>query len=156
RQEMSFGSQRLISTREGPNVRESFDGIRLLLKESTWKIDAFVTKPVKTKPGFFDDSPDHAETFWGVYAVRPLSILPFKGRVDLYYLGLDKKRARFDQGVGREIRHSIGTRFWNSGEAVDYNFELVYQFGAFHSIKKGDIRAWTVASDIGYKFRLPL
>lgn len=53
RQEMSFGSQRLISTREGPNVRESFDGFRLLLRESKWKIDAFVTKPVKTKQEIF-------------------------------------------------------------------------------------------------------
>jgi len=156
RQEMSFGSQRLISTREGPNVRESFDGVRLLLKESKWKIDAFVTKPVKTKLGFFDDSPDDARTFWGLYVVRPLSILPFKGSVDLYYLGFDKKQARFDQGVGRESRHSIGTRLWNAGEAADYNFELVYQLGAFQSIKAGDIRAWTFAADIGYKFRLPL
>ena len=156
RQEMSFGSQRLISTREGPNVRASFDGVRLLLKESKWKIDAFVTKPVKTNRGFFDDSPEHTVTFWGVYAVRPLSLLPFKGSVDLYYLGFDKKRARFDQGVGREIRHSFGTRIWNSSEAFDYNFEMVYQLGSFHSVKEGDIRAWTVASDIGYKFRLPL
>ena len=156
RQEMSFGSARLIATREGPNVRASFDGIRLLLKESTWKIDAFVTKPVKTNRGFFDDSPDHTVTFWGLYVVRPFSILPFKGKVDLYYLGFDKKRARFDQGVGRESRHSIGTRLWNSGEAFDYNFEMVYQFGAFHSIREGSIRAWTVASDIGYKLRLPL
>jgi len=156
RQEMSFGSQRLISTREGPNVRESFDGVRLLLKESKWKIDAFVTKPVKTNRGFFDDSADHAVTFWGVYAVRPLSLLPFKGSVDLYYLGFDKKRARFDQGVGRESRQSLGTRLWNSGEAFDYNFEMVYQFGTFRGVKEGDIRAWTVASDIGYKFRLPL
>ena len=156
RQEMSFGSQRLISTREGPNVRERFDGVRLLLKASKWKIDAFVTKPVETNPGFFDDSADHAVTFWGFYVVRPLSILPFKGSVDLYYLGFDKKQARFDQGVGREIRHSFGTRLWNSSEAFDYNFEMVCQFGAFHSVKEGDIRAWTVASDIGYKFRLPL
>jgi len=156
RQEMSFGSQRLISTREGPNVRESFDGVRLLLKESKWKIDAFITKPVKTNRGFFDDSPEHTVTFWGVCAVRPLSLLPFTGSVDLYYLGFDKKRARFDQGVGREIRHSFGTRIWNSSEAFDYNFEMVYQLGSFHSVKEGDIRAWTVASDIGYKFRLPL
>jgi len=156
RQEMSFGSQRLIATREGPNVRVSFDGVRLQLKEAKWKIDAFVTKPVRTNPGYFDDSANHAQTFWGLYAVRPLSILPFKGHIDLYYLGLDKKQALFDQGAGRESRHSIGTRLWSSGEAFDYNLEFVYQFGVFRSVKKGDIRAWTVASDIGYTFRLPL
>jgi len=156
RQEMSFGSQRLISTREGPNVRESFDGIRLLVKESGWKIDAFATKPVETNQGAFDDSTEHGETFWGVYVVRPLSILPLNGSIDLYYLGLDKKHARFDQGPGRESRHSIGARLWNSGEAVDYNVELIYQFGVFHGIQKGDIRAWSLASDFGYTFGLPL
>ncbi len=76
-----------------------------------------------------------------------------KGSVDIYYLGLDKKRARFDQGVGRERRHTIGTRLWNPRGTLDYNFELAYQFGVFEAKRKGDIRAWTIASDTGYAFR---
>jgi hypothetical protein len=146
RQEIALGSSRLVSVREGPNVRQSFDGARLTWRASSWTVDALAARPVETNPGVFDDSPDHRRELWGVYAVGPLP-LP-KAHVDLYYLGFDRKRARFDHGTGRELRHSIGTRLWGSPEAWDYNFELVYQFGDFAS---GNIRAWTVASDTGYR-----
>ncbi len=72
RQELSFGSSRFVSTREGPNVRQSFDGLRLSLRAGQWTVDGFATKPVETNRGLFDDSANYAQTFWGVYAVRPL------------------------------------------------------------------------------------
>lgn len=147
RQELSFGSSRLVSFREGPNVRQSFDGVRVLLRKSGWQVDAFATKPVETSRGLFDDSPDHARSFWGLYTTHALRLLP-KGNIDLYYLGLDRKRARFDVGTGREQRHSFGTRLWGRTEAWDYNYELVLQSGRFAG---GNIRAWTVASDTGYR-----
>jgi hypothetical protein len=147
RQEMSFGSSRLVSPREGPNVRQTFDGARLTLKAAGWRWDAFATKPVETARGVFDDSPDHTRSFWGVYGVRAFPLLP-KGNIDVYYLGLDRKRARFDAGAGREQRHSTGARIWGKTEAWDYNTEAVFQWGRFGA---GDIRAWTVASDTGYR-----
>jgi len=30
--------------------------------------------------------------------------------LDVYYLGLDRKAAKFNRGVGQEVRHSIGAR----------------------------------------------
>src|SRR5204863_6269040 len=36
RQELSLGTQRLVSVREGPNVRQSFDGARLWGNHSGW------------------------------------------------------------------------------------------------------------------------
>jgi alginate export protein len=147
RQEIGLGSSRLVSFREGPNVRQSFDGVRLGWRGGEWQIDGLATKPVETKRGFFDDAWDHTRSFWGVYAVGPFRALP-KGRVDLYYLGLDRKKARFDQGIGRELRHSIGARIWGQTESWDYNTELVYQWGSFG---QGSIRAWTTASDTGYR-----
>lgn len=66
----------------------------------------------------------HTRSFWGVYAVGPFRALP-KGKLDFYYLGLDRKRARFNEGVGRELRHSIGARIWGKTESWDYNTELV-------------------------------
>lgn len=144
RQEVYFGSSRLVSYREGPNVRQSFDGLRATVRAWTWRVDGFALKPVETNTGFFDDTPDHARTFWGVYAVRPLPSLPAGDKVDLYYMGLNRKSARFDQGTGREVRQTVGARLWSRGRAFDYNYELVYQFGRFG---RGDIRAWTAASD---------
>lgn len=148
RQELSYGSQRLISPREGPNVRQSFDGARAIVYRNEWRIDGFLTRPVETNPGIFDDHPDPAKLFWGVYAVHPLPIVP-GGNIDFYYLGLIRKSATFNQGTAREERHSIGTRFWGAKEGWDYNSEFIYQFGSFGS---GDISAWTAGSDTGYTF----
>ena len=149
RQEMAYGSSRLVSFREAPNVRLAFDGVKAILKLPQWQIDTFASRPVQTKPGSLDDRGDPAQYFWGVYAVTPAAWLP-SGHVDVYYLGLDRKNARFDQGTANERRDTLGTRLWGKAERWDYNVELVYQFGSFGA---GDIRAWTVASDFGYTFR---
>ncbi len=63
RQELAFGSSRLVSMREGPNVRQSFDGLRLSLRAGQWSVDGFATKPVETNRGLFDDSANHRQTF---------------------------------------------------------------------------------------------
>ena len=49
RQELSLGSSRLVSFREGPNVRQSFDGLRLGWHRGDWQIDGLATKPVRDK-----------------------------------------------------------------------------------------------------------
>src|SRR5262245_3637456 len=115
RQEIALGSSRLVSFREGPNVRQSFDGVRFAWRRGEWQVDGFATKPVQTKVGVFDDAWDHTRSFWEVYAFGPFHPLP-KVKVDLYHLGIDRKRARFDQGIDRESRHSVGARIWGKNE----------------------------------------
>jgi hypothetical protein len=149
RQELAFGSSRLVSVRESPNVRQSFDGLRALLRAGAWKVDGFVTLPVNTKRGMFDDDPDTQRLFWGVYAVHPMPLLP-EGHIDLYYLGLNREEARFDQGSAHEVRHTLGLRLWGHPGPWDYNVEVVYQLGTFG---EGQIHAWTAASDTGYTLR---
>lgn len=149
RQELALGARRFVSAREGPNVRQSFDGIRLILSTNIWKVDILATRPVQTKVGFFDDLPSPGQTFWGIYATRPLPFLP-RANVDLYYLGLDRTRARFQQGIASEIRHSFGTRLWGQRNAWDYDLESIYQAGSFDS---GNIRAWSVETETGYTLR---
>lgn len=148
RQELAYGSSRLISAREGPNVRLTFDGVKTIVNAGSWRIDAFAVKPVRTKVGVFDDDPDPNQDFWGVYAVTPARWLP-GGNIDLYYLGLNKDAAVFDQGAAHEQRHSVGSRIWGGKAGWDYNLEFVYQFGSFGN---GDILAWTAASDVGFTF----
>jgi hypothetical protein len=153
RQELAYGSQRLISVREGPNVRQGFDGFRAMLRKGEVKLDGFATKPAETNRHVFDDGPDNSKALWGTYAVLPFPLLP-KGSIDLYYIGLFRRTAAFDQGVARETRHSAGARLWRSEPPLDYNFEALYQWGSFGN---GEILAWTVASDTGYTLTsLPL
>lgn len=146
RQELSFGSSRLVSFRESPNVRLAFDGLRAILKTGDWRIDALAVEPAQTRPGTFDDGNDPHRKLWGLYAVTPWPTLP-GGHVDIYYLGLQRDAARFDQGTARELRHTLGARVWGKAAGWDYNFEFVDQFGTFGP---DAIAAWSVASDTGY------
>jgi hypothetical protein len=153
RQELSYGSSRIIAVREGPNVRRNFDGFRAMFRKRDIKIDAFAAKLVENKRYVFDDSTDNSHGLWGVYSVLPLPVIA-KGNIDLYYIGYYNREMRFDQGRAREIRHSVGTRLWRTAKPLDYDFEFTYQWGVFGH---GNIQAWTVASDTGYTFKgLPL
>jgi hypothetical protein len=145
RQEMAYGSGRLVDPREGPNVRQSFDAVRALFKVNEWNVSAFVSRPVETNPRAFTDG-DLDQVFWGIYGTRPMGIIQ-EMSVDLYYLGLERDAAEFDKGVAREERHSFGTRLWGKSGGLDYDCELVYQVGSWGD---GDIHAWTAASYIGY------
>ncbi|MFL5358566.1 alginate export family protein [Archangium sp.] len=151
RQELQFGSARLVSVREGPNVRRTFDGVRTRLRFHRWDLSAFAVRPVATEPGVFDDGPVRTQGFWGLYAVHP--VLP-GGNVDVYYLGFSNRQARYAQGEGREQRHSFGTRWWGKTGPWDYNLEAVLQVGRFSG---APLLAWTVASNTGFTLeRLPL
>jgi hypothetical protein len=153
RQEMSYGSGRLVDVREGANLRRSFDAARALMKVGDWQVDGFWSQPVRNRPDVFDDAPNPNVSLWGIYAVRPLAFLP-DGHTDLYYLGYENQLAAYDQGRGSELRHSIGTRIWGRPMPWEYNCEYVWQFGSFGS---GAIEAWTAANAIRYNFAaLPL
>jgi len=158
RQEMSYGSGRLIDVREGVNLRRSFDAARLLFRLGDWSVDGFWSKPVNNRPGVFDDVPYPNLSLWGVYAVRPLAPLP-DGHADLYYLGYENTQATYDKATpalstAYELRNSLGTRLWGQPMPWEYNLEALWQFGRFG---RGSIEAWAVASATRYNFdQLPL
>ena len=156
RQEMAYGSERLISVREGPNNRRSFDAARILYRHLSFSIDAFFSSPVEVDPGAFDDQNIDDVWFWGAYATLPVTdaaanassqATPRSVKIDIYYLGLREPGAEFGQDTGDEERHTLGTRFFGKLGRWDMNHEAMYQFGRFGS---GDINAWSVATDHGY------
>ena len=147
RQEMMYGSQRLVAVREGPNSRLAFDGIKLFYKNRNWQTDAFFTHPIANKTGTFNDEFNENAKFWGSYTV--IHKVPFVENIDLYYLGLWKSRSVFDDAIGEENRHSIGTRIWKNKGNWKYDFEALYQFG---KISEKTISAWTLSSFACYTF----
>jgi hypothetical protein len=148
RQEMAYGSQRLISVRESPNNRLAFDALRVLAHFGDWQADAWLGQPVEIDTGIFDDQSVRETTFWGGYLTGPVQFVPGL-RADFYYLGFSRENAKFARGTANETRHSLGTRLFGKRGALDWNFEFVGQFGTF-----GDdgILAWTGASDTGWTF----
>jgi hypothetical protein len=150
RQELEYGSGRLIDVREGPNVRLSFDGFLVKSQVDSWHIDGLAMRPDLDNPGFFDNAPNHAVGFWGVYVTRPV----FRdATIDAYYLGLDRQQATFERGTAQEVRQSLGARLSvpiaTQRPGLDFDYEGAWQFGTFGT---GNIRAWTVASETGYRF----
>jgi hypothetical protein len=148
RQEMMYGSNRLVDIREGPNIRQAFDGVRGWLAVGDGKLDLFWTRPTANGPSAFDDQPDPHQEFWGAYYTTPVKPVSGLG-IDFYYFGLRRIDAVLDAGVGNENRHTLGSRVFGHAGAIDYNFEADYQFGDFSN---RSIQAYAVFSDTGYTF----
>ena len=145
RQELSYGSQRLVSVREGPNNRQAFDAAKAIYSNKHLRADVFFSHYVRSKRGIFDDGFNENARFWGAYTV--MNGIPVLKNIDLYYLGLWKRLSGFDDGSARETRHSIGTRIWNKTKNWEYDFEALYQWGKFGD---GNISAWTISSNTSY------
>lgn len=148
RQELAYGSQRLITVREGPNNRLAFDAVRVLTTFGDWHADVWLGQPVEIDQGTFDDQRIDTTTFWGGYVTGPLPFIQGL-RADFYYLGLARENAHYASGTADEVRHALGTRLFGTRGALDWNFEFVGQFGTFGN---RDILAWTAASDTGWTF----
>jgi len=149
RQEMSFGSERLVSVRNNPNIRRSFDAVRAGFKGGGFTVDAFYAAPLELRQGVLDDRDDDGQRFWGLYSIFNRPAARYAPDMDFYYLGLDRANAVYTQGIADEHRHTLGTRLWQRSGSWDYNFEFAYQFGRFG---KDAISAWTAASDTGYRW----
>ncbi len=147
RQEFLYGSQRLVSVREGPNNRQAFDAIKLITAGKNINTDMFFSYQVASKPNIFDDRSDKNVRFWGIYSV--INSLPIFKNADVYYLGISKQDAAFGEISGEEIRHSVGTRIWNKSSKWEYDFEGVYQWGEFAATS---ISAWTLSANTAYSF----
>lgn len=146
RQELSFNAtQRFVSVREGPNIRQSFDGARLTYAGKAVKVDTFYTHPIVIEPGAFNDGHNRSQAFWGVYATLP-------GGLEIYSLNLDRTRVGFGAVTGDERRRSLGARYAGKTGAIDYEVEAVLQRGHFAG---QDIRAWAASAGGGYTFAAP-
>src|SRR5262245_42863579 len=88
RQEMLYGSQRLISPNDWVNSPRRFDGVKAFWHGSDWDLDVFWTKPVLIDPTFLDPW-DLDQNFSGAWVTWK----PIKGTtVDLYVLNSNQAR----------------------------------------------------------------
>jgi len=145
RQELLYGSQRLVSIRNGPNNRQAFDGVKMFYSSHTSNVDLFYSQLVLALPESFNDRSEDAVRLWGAYWAEQSTPFHF----DLYYIGLFKALAAFDDGAGKEVRHSVGTRIWKQHGPFNLDFECLYQLG---SLGDKSIRAWTASFKSRYRF----
>ncbi len=147
RQELAIGSTRLISASPGLNVKRSFDGAGVGYRAPSWTVVGAVAELVPIVPGAFDDGPGGGQLFWGVAAGRRSPWIE-RGEVGTYYLGIDRDESQYTQGIGPELRHTVGVK-WNGARGrFDLNYDGIFQWGTFAD---GSIRAWAFATETGYR-----
>lgn len=149
RQEMRIGSGRLVSFRFGPNIRQSFDAVRVLLNaDKGWSFNGFYSNPVINEAGVFDNPlfAEDAPQFWNL-ATR-YTFPDLKNNVEVYYFGFKSKQEKYNQATGKEIRHSVGARVYQSTNRFQYDVEVIGQAGKLKDAIS--ISAFTASANLGY------
>lgn len=142
RQEMSYGSHRLITFREGPNTRLSFDAAVFKYATDKRKLDFIALSPVISRKGVFDDGTLN-DYILGVYATE--KIIPQRLNVDYYILNFESARRKYNYQQGADSRRVVGVRAFSQNPVVNYEVEATYQFGTFKDMK---VNAYAFFGDI--------
>jgi hypothetical protein len=149
RQELNYGDGSLLAIRE-LNVRQTFDGVKVVIRPRGWRIDLLAFRPALIKPGVFDGGIDSSQALWGAWASRPVKKRSFWRQADIYYLGLDRNQAHFERGTAREQRHTVGVLLHAQQGSFNMSAEADFQFGSFGA---ANIRAWKYDQSLSWSFR---
>ena len=147
RQELLFGSQRLVGPGDFSQVPKSFDGAAAFFRAADWTAVPFwaMFVPIVHKYEFNESTSDLQ--LFGVFGSGPLHFVPVN--LDLYWLNANNKTATFNGTFGREHRHTLGGRVWGKIGATGLDFEVegAAQFG---TVGRGGIAASMYTVVLGY------
>lgn len=145
RQEMWYGSQRLVSTPDWSNTRRTFQGVKAYWHSPSWDFDVFWTQPVIPDRNQFDSVDDRRNFFgfWATCKPRPGTTL------DLYYLGFTTGTPEF-QSINGDVQ-TLGSRYAGDIDGrLLFDGEGMVQFG-----ERGDrhIFAHAATGGLGWRFK---
>ena len=130
RQELSYGSQRLVSSNDYANNRPRYDGAKLFYRSSDWDVDVFAVRPAIQQPEELahDDVNRFFSGVWATYKPKQATYL------DFYYLDLNNSTlgvATGRNGVKGDYNVStVGSRYTGRGDnGFLWDFEGAFQFG---------------------------
>jgi hypothetical protein len=145
RQEMGYGNNRILTFREGPNTRLTFDAAILKYKNVKRSVDILAVSPVVAKDGVFDD--ESMKSFVvGVYANE--IIIPKKFLLDYYLINFASDQRQYNFMGGKESRQSYGFRVFSQNPRFNYELESTFQSGKFNDL---NIDAFGFSFDLNYK-----
>jgi hypothetical protein len=147
RQELLFGTQRVVGPSDYLNVRRSFQGVSASVQAGAWTITPFWAELVLVEQHMFNNAAPGRQLF-GTYATRQSGS---HAGLDLYWLDVTNSAASFNGTTGRERRHSVGGRAWRDEKPghTDFEVEAAAQFG---SVDREDARASMASLNGGYTF----
>lgn len=140
RQDFLMGQDRILGLRDGPTVRQTFDGARLIVELPAVTGTVFLVQPVSYNFGVFDNTWRRSEYVLAGYLTVPLKKNHF---LDLYYFGVQFQKSVYANVTANEKRHSTGLRIGKDKGSFTYDAEFTWQFGQFG---KQNIRAWHLSS----------
>jgi hypothetical protein len=144
RQEVTYGSNRWICYRDGPNSRLSFNGIRIDIFNPI-KLSAFYFAPIKINRGSFDNKPDNDKKLLGLYST--INDFIFKGNLELYLI-YNEFPPVGNYLITDEKRISFGFREIINRNKITIDFESTLQYAL---ISKSFKPAYSFCLDIKYK-----
>jgi hypothetical protein len=149
RQELPFGSQRLISPLDWAGTRRTFQGVRAFRQGEKFDVDAFWVQPVIPSPSHLD-SVDNNVNFAGLWT----TYRPKAGQfIDAYYLFLDHVTPQRLLGEPRSFPSNVstlGTRWAGDKNQWLWDVEGMLQFGS-----RGSQELFAAAGTVGggYHFK---
>ncbi len=150
RQELLYGSERLISPLDWANTRRTFQGIKAFWTNEKWDLDMFWVKPVIPNATQMD-SWDPKQDFFGIWATYK----PKKGTVrDFYVLNLDNYNPVASGANGQRGGFDIttfGTRWAGDRDGrFLYDAEGMIQTGIRANT---EMAAYAYTAGLGYRFK---
>jgi len=138
RQEILFGSQRLLSPLDWANTRRRFDGGRLTWANENHSSDVLLLRPENFNRVKFD-SANQDQVLYGIYHTNKT----FKNPVDLYWLA-------FEDDLTSERIHTFGTAQKGDVDGMLWDNEFGYQLG--RAANGSDVSAGAITFGFGRRF----
>jgi len=144
RLEIGFDLQRFLSARDGPNVRQSYDGVSVAYTLGPWRVNALYTHPVENRDSSsFDDYSGPRLSFDLLRLAREIT---FSSSLSAYVGEFRQDDVRFPSANGNERRDLAEVRFAGVSGRFDWDAEAMSQNGR---IGARVIRAWATGIVVG-------
>jgi hypothetical protein len=147
RQENGFDLQRFLSVRDGPNVRQSYDGVSVAYTSGPWRLITLYTHPVENRNSSMFD--DYSSPHLSLDLVRIERQVTSSSSLSAYVGQFRQDDAQFPSAGGNERRDLVDVRFTGVSGRVDWDAEAMSQYGR---IGAQAIRAWATGVVIGRTF----
>jgi hypothetical protein len=144
RQENGFDLQRFLSVRDGPNVRQSYDGVSVAYTSGPWRFIALYTDPVQTRNGSLFD--DYSSSHLSLGLIRIERQVTSSSSLSAYVGQFRQDDARFPTASGNERRDLVEVRYTGVSGRVDWDAEAMSQNGR---IGAQTIHAWATGAVLG-------
>ncbi|MDB5654035.1 MAG: hypothetical protein JWQ94_1648 [Tardiphaga sp.] len=145
RQDFAFDLQRFVSSRDGPNVRQSFDAVWADYETGLWRFIGFVSQPVQYR--FADAFDDYSNDKFSFSTLRVERKVLGDNELSGYYSLYERASAQYLDATGEERRHIFDVRFAGASNGLDWDLEAMGQTG---NVGAKQIGAWALGGRTGY------